>query len=116
MAGVSVYNYLPEKVHAGAAWGLVWSVRSRDRPLLTPGPTCGVSGHAGETHQTDKWLERMLRTGLVLVKKKGDLWQVGGLLATAEFPQTQRLKRTLKTKAKTWLSRWSHAMTLQGNK
>lgn len=56
----------------------------------------------------------------VCVKNKGScclkkVFGRRGLLATVEFPQTQRLQWPLKTKAKMWLPKWAHVTTLQGD-
>lgn len=58
MSFVLFYNYFSEKVTLGLTWGgrglnVMW----RDRPRLIRRPTCGLSGCAGRTHQTDEQLE-----------------------------------------------------------
>lgn len=69
--GFPFYNYFPEKGHAGADWGWVWSVLWRRRPPLTLRHVRGLAGRAGNS--TDRptagaWLRTGTRVGL---KKRG---------------------------------------------
>lgn len=83
---------------------------------MTSADTRTPRGHrerVGKAHQTGKWLECVLSTRASVGYKKGSLAS-GGLLVTADVPQTET-HQALKARTKTWLPRWPHVRTLQGN-
>lgn len=103
------YNYLPEKVAPGPG---VEGCVARRLPL-TQGPLTATERVLGKLIRRASGRSVCETQGLVLVTKR-DLWHVGGCWPLQTFLQTET-DQALRARTETWLPRWSHARTLQGN-
>lgn len=107
LAGLSffpIYNCFPEKVAPETDWAGC-GVLCHAKTSADTGTPHRHRERVGKAHPTGKWLECVLSTRAGVGYKKGSLAS-GGLLITADFPQTET-DQTLKARTEAWLPRWS---------